>query len=186
MKMHPQTTLEDVMSYSNEDVVARFIKIYGIDEQQANIIFDSTKKWIWLCYFRRQVGIEQNLVIDSPLVIIDEMWHNFVLFTKGYSEFCKHFFGHYMHHSPMTSSMQEESLNQFRNLSEKVIREKLIEQKRWQYEFVYDHLGKDEFLLWYKQYPQQYTPVSLAKLAYENEQKKISDKEDMMQQQNAA
>ncbi|MEP1870999.1 MAG: hypothetical protein ABJJ44_15835, partial [Paraglaciecola sp.] len=87
--MTMQTTLEDVISYKNDDVIDRFIKIYGIEKDQATIIFNSTKKWIWLCYYRRKVNAEQNLVIDSPLVIIDEMWHNFVLFTKGYSEFCK-------------------------------------------------------------------------------------------------
>lgn len=184
--MQIQTTLDDVMAYTNEDVVARFIKIYGIEKQEANIIFDSTKKWIWLCYYRRQVGEEQNLVIDSPLVIIDEMWHNFVLFTKGYSDFCRRFFGHYMHHAPTTSSMQQETMDLFKSLSEDAIQEKLIEQKRWQYEFVYDHLGKDEFLLWYKQYPKQYSPVSLAKLAFENEQKKLTDKEKLLQQKNAA
>ncbi|MEP1555057.1 hypothetical protein [Paraglaciecola sp.] len=184
--MTMQTTLEDVISYKNDDVIDRFIKIYGIEKDQATIIFNSTKKWIWLCYYRRKVNAEQNLVIDSPLVIIDEMWHNFVLFTKGYSEFCKRFFGHYMHHAPTSSAMQKEAMETFRSLSPDAIQEKLIEQKRWQYEFVYDHLGKDEFLLWYKQYPKQYSPLSLAKLAYENEQKKLIDREKMMQQKDAA
>ncbi|MEP1868501.1 MAG: hypothetical protein ABJJ44_03110, partial [Paraglaciecola sp.] len=81
---------------------------------------------------------------------------------------------------------QKEAMETFRSLSPDAIQEKLIEQKRWQYEFVYDHLGKDEFLLWYKQYPKQYSPLSLAKLAYENEQKKLIDREKMMQQKDAA
>jgi hypothetical protein len=91
-----------------------------------------------------------------------------------------------MHHAPTTSAMQNEAIEIFKNLSASAIQETLIEQKRWQYEFVYDHLGKEEFLLWYKQYPKQYSPLSLAKLAYENEQKKLIEKEQMIQQKNAA
>lgn len=34
---------------------------------------------------------------------VDEVWHQFILFTKEYHEFCDDFLGRYMHHSPKTS-----------------------------------------------------------------------------------
>ncbi len=35
--------------------------------------------------------------------LVDEAWHQFVLFTKQYVTFCQQYFGHYLHHAPGTS-----------------------------------------------------------------------------------
>ncbi|NMH59123.1 hypothetical protein [Alteromonas ponticola] len=173
--MYKKTTLEQVVAYQNTDIVERFIKIYGVETEEAVKIFNSTKMWMWLSYQRRRLGVKRHLVIDSPLVVIDEMWHNFILFTHAYTHFCEQFFGFYMHHAPTTNQMIEESKKQNTGLSADQIKQKMMDDKRWQYEFVYDQLGKEEFLLWYKQYPKQYSPESLAKLALENEQRKLAE-----------
>lgn len=34
---------------------------------------------------------------------VDEVWHQFVLFTAEYTEFGKRYFGHYLHHAPGNS-----------------------------------------------------------------------------------
>ena len=34
---------------------------------------------------------------------VDEVWHQFILFTREYHKFCNKFFGKYIHHSPNTS-----------------------------------------------------------------------------------
>lgn len=34
---------------------------------------------------------------------VDDIWHQFILFTPQYHEFCKEFLGRYMHHNPKTS-----------------------------------------------------------------------------------
>ena len=34
---------------------------------------------------------------------VDEIWHNFILFTREYSEFCEKACGHMIHHRPNTS-----------------------------------------------------------------------------------
>ena len=31
---------------------------------------------------------------------VDEVWHQFILYTSQYGEFCRRFFGHYVHHAP--------------------------------------------------------------------------------------
>jgi hypothetical protein len=31
---------------------------------------------------------------------VDEVWHQFILFTRQYMEYCTRHFGHYVHHSP--------------------------------------------------------------------------------------
>lgn len=31
---------------------------------------------------------------------VDEVWHQFILFTVQYQEYCKRYFGRYIHHAP--------------------------------------------------------------------------------------
>lgn len=38
---------------------------------------------------------------------VDEIWHNFILFTPEYAEFCKRICGHMIHHRPNTSRRPE-------------------------------------------------------------------------------
>jgi hypothetical protein len=38
---------------------------------------------------------------------VDHAWHEFVLFTHEYSDFCHRFFGRYMHHSPSNAPETE-------------------------------------------------------------------------------
>ncbi|MEJ7658804.1 MAG: hypothetical protein WKG07_03825 [Hymenobacter sp.] len=40
--------------------------------------------------------------IPDDLLIIDEMWHNFILFTPAYHAFCQAHFQKYLHHVPAT------------------------------------------------------------------------------------
>jgi hypothetical protein len=35
---------------------------------------------------------------------VDQVWHEFVLFTREYALFCKHHVGHFMHHSPLEAA----------------------------------------------------------------------------------
>lgn len=54
--------------------------------------FTELKKFLWLC----DRTDEQCILIVSKL--IDELWHQFILSTIEYHDFCDQFFGHYMHH----------------------------------------------------------------------------------------
>lgn len=38
---------------------------------------------------------------------VDEIWHNFILFTREYAEFCQKICGHMIHHRPNTSGRPE-------------------------------------------------------------------------------
>ncbi|WP_065204384.1 hypothetical protein [Shewanella woodyi] len=170
-----KTTLSEVLAYSNPAVEKRFMNIYGTDEAATSVIFNSAKKWLWLCYQRRQLGLDVKLSIDTPLLVIDEMWHNFILFSNDYLSFCKRFFGHYIHHMPTTKTMERELKDSMQGKEPQVFAQEMLAKKRWQYEFVYDQLGKEEFLLWYKEYPKKYTPNTLLNLALEHQ--KLVNKE---------
>ena len=38
--------------------------------------------------------------ISMPSQIADDLWHEFILYTKHYDQFCQHAFGRFMHHTP--------------------------------------------------------------------------------------
>jgi hypothetical protein len=155
-------TLDEVLEYSNRDVVHRFRKNYGLTWEQAEDIFDQVKKWLWLANHRRHSGITQGLSIDLSLVVIDEMWHNFVLFTKEYAEFCTHYFGYYLHHGPATEAEDLEQREHARAMGPGERAQAVKDARRPQYEYIYDHLGEETFVKWYMEYPKLYSYRQLA------------------------
>jgi hypothetical protein len=38
--------------------------------------------------------------VSMPSQVVDELWHEFILYTKNYQAFCQKAFGRYMHHTP--------------------------------------------------------------------------------------
>ncbi|MFZ2315116.1 MAG: hypothetical protein WAW86_05605 [Gammaproteobacteria bacterium] len=45
-----------------------------------------------------------------PTRLIDEFWHNHILYTKRYTEDCLNIFGHYLHHEPASGDEGAERL----------------------------------------------------------------------------
>jgi hypothetical protein len=41
---------------------------------------------------------------------VDEVWHQFILFTAQYLDFCQRFFGRYIHHSPSNAPETENEI----------------------------------------------------------------------------
>lgn len=134
------------ISYYNEDVVYRFMKIYNVEEDEANIIFEETIKFLSLS------SLDFSFFIDDSMLIIDEMWHNFILFTNDYGKFCFENFGRYIHHQPTTKREKEEQ-----EINKK---QKLLEYKnktRQQYEIIYDNFGEETLKRWYVDFSDKYT-----------------------------
>ena len=38
--------------------------------------------------------------VAMPSQVADDLWHEFILFTRDYGEFCKRAFGQFLHHTP--------------------------------------------------------------------------------------
>ena len=38
--------------------------------------------------------------VSMPSQVVDDLWHEFILYTKNYQAFCRHAFGRFMHHTP--------------------------------------------------------------------------------------
>lgn len=133
--------LESVLNYKNERVVDRFLKLYDIDREEAESIFSETLKFLWACSkCRHELG---------PVTMIDEMWHNFILFTGDYARFCHVHFDKYIHHNPADDRSRSE-------LMEKARGEGFENALERQLSALCDLLGEKTVHLWYVRYPQIY------------------------------
>lgn len=145
------TDLINVLTYKNEDVINRFVTMYDIEQEEASKIFNETLKWLWL-------GNKiEGVFIDDSTLIIDEMWHNFILFTQDYEQFCINSFGRYIHHQPEKRKQVDWYVEPFNIEEHRNNLEKL-------YEGVYDHLGEETLLTWYEVFPQKYSLENIKKM----------------------
>jgi hypothetical protein len=144
-------SLSKALSYENDEVVRRFTTLYDISFDEANDIFLETKKWLWLASQPKS----HPITIIDPLLIIDEMWHNFILFTPEYTRYCLDCYGRYIHHAPTTQSEKD---SWKRELEEDAIRarEEQMQKLIQQCAFISSKLGAATLLKWFVKYPEQY------------------------------
>ncbi len=144
-------SLDQALEYQNDEVVHRFTTLWKVSFAEAQDLFLETKKWLWLCAQLEK----QRLAITTPLLIIDEMWHNFVLFSREYMEYCHDCFGHYIHHAPTTHREKEEYKQQY-EADPIGSAEKKMQEQIQQFTLIYQKLGVETVLKWYVEYPEQY------------------------------
>lgn len=156
-KPYEISPLEEVLKYQNANIIYRFRKLYDISEEEALDLFDETKKWLWISAVSlelKRVGkIDFLLGIINGLLIIDEMWHNFILHTMAYPHFCDHYFGAYIHHVP--DSLQNSQSKKQKSPEE--VKAAIDARYQQQYSFTYDLLGEETCLKWYKTFPEKYS-----------------------------
>ena len=143
------SSLTEILNYKNENVVYRFQKLYAVTEEEAEELFTETKKFIYLAKFG-------DVFIPEDLTMIDEMWHNFILFTKDYDFFCKKFLGKFLHHVP--TSMQEEQSSALLDKEEATkAREAYLNRIEEMISLTYDQLGEETAVRWFSEYPERYS-----------------------------
>lgn len=153
-------SLDELASFKNNNVIYYFMENYGVTFDEGNEIFEETKKWLWLCATSKSIQVNGGkapvLFIDNPIIIIDEMWHTFILFTREYRNFCLDYFGQIVEHIPTIKAGRD-----FYNERLKIDLEKVQEERKAlterQYNFVYDHLGEETLLTWYRKFPEKYS-----------------------------
>lgn len=143
-----------VKSYSNSNVIYSFTRTFSIQKDEAEIIFNETKKWLWLCSELKKdrlnglSALPERLFIHQPLLVLDEMWHTFILCTQDYKFFCDNCIGYFIHHFPAKEKSPK--------LTE--------DQIALQLSYIYDKLGEDTLVLWYKTISTKYTQEKLKEI----------------------
>ncbi|MCI0619949.1 hypothetical protein L0Y40_02880 [Candidatus Wolfebacteria bacterium] len=87
-----EVSLDEVMAYQHPAVVQRLQKKLGIEPRDAEQLFADTKRFLCLC-----------AIADEPIApteTLDFGWHEFILFTRDYADFCERHFGRFIHHRP--------------------------------------------------------------------------------------
>uniref|UniRef100_B8HQA6 Uncharacterized protein n=1 Tax=Cyanothece sp. (strain PCC 7425 / ATCC 29141) TaxID=395961 RepID=B8HQA6_CYAP4 len=134
--------LEDLLSYRHPHVLKRFQKDYGHSPAEADLWFEDLMRFFYLGYCNRRLILEGKtdchfVAMYPPLLPIDDLWHTFLLFTRDYAEFCQEYFGYFIHHTPNVEETPPEDaperLQQF-------------------LELVYDELGEEVFVRWFREY----------------------------------
>ncbi|MCP5274386.1 MAG: hypothetical protein H6936_05950 [Burkholderiales bacterium] len=70
-----------------------------------NLVFDALRDYFHLCYQSK------NKMVSMPSQVVDVAWHEFILFTRNYENFCNKALGKFLHHTP-TEAMLTPTLAQ--------------------------------------------------------------------------
>lgn len=147
-------SLEQVLAYENRRVLNKFRTLFSLNDVETQEIFIELKKWLWLCAIRKEGQLSgrsqtpRALVIHASMVVIDELWHAFVLHTEDYAQFCDQYFGFFVHHFPGNPD--------FVPMSEA--------ETQAQLEYIWEQLGEETVLKWYEDFAVRYSPERLREL----------------------
>lgn len=91
----------------------KFIKENNIKEEDYPLIEKALKQFfaMFLLASHKKHVKNDNFLMTSK--VVDELWHEFVLDTRSYHDFCNKTFGKYLHHAPAgtsSSSKEKEAL----------------------------------------------------------------------------
>lgn len=143
---------KEYLDYTDENVIYRFSNLYKMDMDEINDIFMEMKVFLAIS----SISKDNEVYINNDLLVIDEMWHNFILFTKAYEEFCKKFFGVFIHHLPISKN-ERESFLKLREEKPEEASKIFLEKEENLITAVYDCCGEQKVRKWFETYPEKYT-----------------------------
>ena len=125
----PSPSYQDALRFEAPYLVEKLVKDRIVDTaEEAEALFAETKKYLILSHADRDIS--WNMYSRR----VDEAWHQFVLFTRQYVEFCLTYFGEYIHHSPSNAprapgseQILEPTFEEFRDRYESFFGERLPE-----------------------------------------------------------
>ncbi|HET7500357.1 MAG TPA: hypothetical protein VFK02_05115 [Kofleriaceae bacterium] len=155
-------SLDEVLAYKNPKVIWRFQDKFALAARDAKDLFRETLRWLWACATSRALG-GPALHIRHSMTLLDEMWHEFILFTQDYTEFCDRYLGGYIHHQPATRLEKQAFRRGYRRHPARMREQEeasLVEQFR----FLRDHVGERVLEKWIRGYRAKYTPARINEL----------------------
>jgi hypothetical protein len=88
------TLLGRMMAFDHPALKERMVVKIGWTPEFTEDLFGEMKKFLYLCATNEQAM--------APPEDIDEIWHNFILFTADYAKFCDTYVGFFLNHQPLT------------------------------------------------------------------------------------
>jgi hypothetical protein len=85
----------DSLDYQAPFLIEKLVKDRIVETpEEADALFTEVKRYIVIC------ALDNTKSWHMYSLRIDECWHQFILFTRQYMEFCRDYFGRYIPHSP--------------------------------------------------------------------------------------
>lgn len=72
-------------------------------KEKAEAVWMDTKRFLYLCGWK-----SDNTFYMTPTTEIDKGWHEFILFTREYHDFCIKNFGEFIHHEPNIKTLSQD------------------------------------------------------------------------------
>lgn len=145
-------SLARVLAYENDAIVHKFLERFDVPFEEARALFQETKKWMWLA---GRPDRPARLMVTEDLLILDEMWHTFILFTRDYAEFCRDHIGFFVHHAPTRKSEKDQLEQEFAEDPEGVA-SRSREELHQALAFIARHLGGATVHRWFVEFPLRY------------------------------
>jgi hypothetical protein len=157
MSIRTEPKLQTLLKYRNQFVIEQFSKNFGLTQRQSEVIFKDMLRFIWLrnkslCPAKQKHPILKSLPRFAMLhewLIIDEMWHTFILFSASYRDFCLKYFGAYLDHLPSLGRGEAEP--------EQVDMDLYID-------LIYDEFGPAVANRWFMTYSKQFSHAKILRL----------------------
>jgi hypothetical protein len=84
-----------VLHFEAPYLIGKLLRDHVADTpDEAASLFAEARKYLILSY------IDTDVSWNMYSTRVDETWHQFVLFTSQYTDFCRQYFGVYLHHNP--------------------------------------------------------------------------------------
>lgn len=148
--------LEKILEFTDENIICRFTDMFDMDEAEAQDILKETLKFLY-------ISNVPGVFIPDDLLILDEMWHNMILFTPEYHQFTQEHFDRYLHHVPAKKAEKEERKELLDEDPEKA-KKKYLSQLEVLISATYDHLGEETVKKWFQEYPIKYSKENIKAL----------------------
>ncbi|MEM1321237.1 MAG: hypothetical protein AAGG75_13360 [Bacteroidota bacterium] len=141
--------LDAILKYQNQAVIQRFITHHPEAAADAELIFDDLKRFLWLNVKLGEEGQRGQPVPDlsfsKSMTIIDEMWHEFILLTEYYAQFCQDWLGQFVHHPTPMPRFEAHRQTQTEEACMEIFLSELIT-------CVYEHFGQEVAERWFDYY----------------------------------
>jgi len=150
--------LNKILKYKNKRIINRFLETYNVNLKEAEDIFKETLRYLYLSAYtenkRKKDKTLPSLGITFQMLVIDQMWHAFILDTRDYQDFCTTYLYQFIHHPPAAYGRNKDTNNV----------EKESEAFNQTVGYIYDVLGEEIVEKWFSTYAEKYSIEKLLEL----------------------
>lgn len=151
--------LKELKTFTCLEVISKFSRDNGVTEAESRMLFKETMKMLWLMVKHQLESVNgtssqipETFNIHKPMDPLDKMWHEFILFTREYHQFCDEYFGCYLHHVPCSE-------REFQAFRQRALEQKddFVELERKSIgvfaKYIQTNLGNETLRTWFMELP---------------------------------